>query len=60
MKQLFQKFSLSLIVLLLTATFCSAQKSKQPKTETLQDEVENAGFQCSDREKSEELYFEIL
>ena len=60
MKQCFQKFGLSFAVLLVTAAFCYAQKSKQPETESSQTEVSDVGFQCSNKEKSEEPFFETI
>lgn len=61
MKQCFRKLGLSFSVLLLAATFCYSQKSKQPRTESSQAaEVSDAGFQCSNRDKTEEPHFETI
>lgn len=60
MKLYFQKLGL-FITILLSATLVSfSQNSKQPKEESSQTEIEDAGFQCSNKEKSEEPFFETI
>jgi outer membrane biosynthesis protein TonB len=60
MKKFFQKLGLCFSILFLAVTFCYAQKPKQSNSESLQTEVEDVGFQCSNKEKSEEPHFETI